>query len=296
MTDLLDAATHMDTLTLHVGDLAEMESYYSSALALTPMSQGGGEVLLGRGSQGIIRLVHTPGLPQPSRRQAGLFHTAMLLPDQATLAATVLAAAQDSRSRFAGSSDHHVSEAFYFTDPEGNGIELYYDRPRELWTGADGSIHMTTEYLDPQNYLATHLNESVVAGVTGAPAQVGHIHLQVGDLETAELFYVDALGFEITTRYPGALFVSAGGYHHHMAMNVWNSAGAPARAATLGLGEVAITVPDRADVEATAARLRHFGHTVADDGASIVVADPWGSAVRLSPAVATNGATAHTGA
>ena len=290
MTDVLDATTHMDTLTLHVGDLAEMESYYSSALALTPLIQSGGEVRLGRGSVEILRLIHTPGLPQPSRRQAGLFHTAMLLPDQATLAATVLAAAQDPRSRFAGSSDHHVSEAFYFTDPEGNGIELYYDRPRAGWTGPDGSIVMATNYLDPQAYLTAHLDDAVVATVTEAPAQVGHIHLQVGDLATAESFSVDALGFEITTRYPGALFVSAGGYHHHMAMNVWNSAGAPARAATLGLGEVAITVPDRQEIEATAARLRHYGHAVADDGASIVVADPWGSAVRLSPASPAVGA------
>ncbi|PWD50146.1 glyoxalase [Serinibacter arcticus] len=284
--DLLAPDTHMDTLTLHVGDLALMESYYASALALVPLVQSGHEVVLGRGGRGVVRLVHTPGLPRPSRSQAGLFHTAMLLPDEATLAATVLAAAQDPRSRFVGSSDHHVSEAFYFTDPEGNGIELYRDRPRLGWLGPDGRISMSTEHLDPNAYLTTHLQESVVAGITGSEAAVGHIHLQVGDLDVAERFFVDALGFEITTRYPGALFVSAGGYHHHMAMNVWNSAGAPARAATLGLGEVAITVPSREDVEAAAERLRHHGHEVADDGRTLRVADPWGSSVALTPAAA----------
>ena len=274
----------MDTLTLHVGDLALMESYYSRALALTPLVQSGREVVLGRAGRGVVRLVHTPGLPQASRSQAGLFHTAMLLPDEASLAATVLAASQDPRSRFVGSSDHHVSEAFYFTDPEGNGIELYRDRPRSGWLGPDGSIAMTTAHLDPNAYLTAHLREEAVSGVAEGEAAVGHIHLQVGDLATAERFYVDALGFEITTRYPGALFVSAGGYHHHMAMNVWNSAGAPARAATLGLGEVAITVPSRADVEAAAERLRHHGHEVADDGRTLRVSDPWGSAVALTPA------------
>ncbi|GMA31906.1 VOC family protein [Litorihabitans aurantiacus] len=282
--DLLAPETRMDTLTLHVGDLGLMSSYYARALALEPLREGDGEVVLGRGGSGVVRLVHTPGLPAPSRSQAGLFHTAMLLPDPATLAATVLAAAQDPRSRFVGSSDHHVSEAFYFTDPEGNGIELYRDRPREGWYGADGAIAMTTQHLDPQRYLDTHLEERVVADVTALPASVGHIHLQVGDLATAERFYVDALGFEVTTRYPGALFVSAGGYHHHMAMNVWNSAGAPARAATLGLGEVTITVPTREDVEAAADRLRHHGHEVADDGSTLRVADPWGSTVALTPA------------
>lgn len=281
--DLLAPDTRMDTLTLRVGDLALMESYYASALALTPLSQGDGEVVLGRGGNGVVRLVHTPGLPQPSRHQAGLFHTAMLLPDEATLAATVLAAAQDPRSRFAGSSDHHVSEAFYFTDPEGNGIELYRDRPREGWWAPDGSIAMATEHLDPQRYLAAHLDEAVVADLSEREGVVGHIHLQVGDLEVAERFYVDALGFEITARYPGALFVSAGGYHHHMGMNVWNSAGAPARAATLGLGEVAITVPTRSEVEAAGERLAARGHAVSDDGLTLRVEDPWGSVVALTP-------------
>jgi catechol 2,3-dioxygenase len=196
----------------------------------------------------------------------------------------VLAASQDPRSRFVGSSDHHVSEAFYFTDPEGNGIELYRDRPRAGWLGPDGAIAMSTEHLDPNAYLSAHLREDVVAGVAQTEAAVGHIHLQVGDLATAERFYVDALGFEITVRYPGALFVSAGGYHHHMGMNVWNSAGAPARAATLGLGEVAVTVPSRADVESAAERLRHHGHEVADDGRTLRVDDPWGSVVALTPA------------
>lgn len=284
-TDILSPDTAMDVLTLHVGDLAAMESYYTSALALTQVSSGAGEVVLGRGSTGVVRLVHTPGLPQPGRNQAGLFHTAMLLPDEAALAATVYTAARDPRSRFVGSSDHHVSEAFYFTDPEGNGIELYRDRPRAQWNGPDGRLHMTTTPLDPQGYLATHLREETLVNQSQRPGIVGHVHLQVGDIARAREFYVDTLGFEVTVgNYPGALFVSAGGYHHHIGMNVWNSAGAPARAASLGLGEVRIRLPSRAEVEAVAERLRHRGGVLTDDGRSVTVADPWGSQVRLTPA------------
>ncbi|PFG19943.1 VOC family protein [Serinibacter salmoneus] len=284
--DVFDPATHMATLTLHVDDLAGMETYYARALGLTPVHAGAGEVVLGRGStptEGLIRLVHTPGLPTPGRDQAGLFHTALLFDTQESLAATVATAAHEPRSRFVGASDHHVSEAFYFTDPEGNGIELYWDRPRDAWSLGQESIHMTTRHLDPTIYLRTHLSDQGLDHLTQARGAVGHVHLQVGDLTTAQRFFVDALGFEITVRYPGALFVSAGGYHHHMAMNVWNSPGAPARAATLGLGEVAISVPTREEVERTAQRLRDHGHEVQDDGHALRVRDPWGSVIAVAP-------------
>ena len=285
MTDVLDAATHMDTLTLHVGDLAEMESYYSSALALTPLIQSGGEVRLGRGSVEILRLIHTPGLPQPSRRQAGLFHTAMLLPDQATLAATVLAAAQDPRSRFAGSSDHHVSEAFYFTDPEGNGLELYADRPRESWQWDGDQVRMTTIYLDPSQFVNSHIDRDLVESgrrpeLSGV---LGHAHLQVGDIATAHEFYVGVLGFDQTARMGRqALFVSAGGYHHHMAMNTWSSEGVGLRAPGLGLGRVDIVVPSAADVAELTTRARSRGVQIREEGGAVELDDPWGNLVRLS--------------
>ena len=132
-----------------------------------------------------------------------------------------------------------MSEAFYFTDPEGNGIELYTDRPRTQWGYVNGEIQMATRYLDPNAYLQRHLTQEVLDAAPGQAGRVGHVHLQVGDVATARAFYVDALGFEPTaTSYPGALFASAGGYHHHIAMNVWHSAGAGPRAASLGLGDV----------------------------------------------------------
>ena len=285
---VLHAATGMDAVTLRVGDLEGMSAYYETALALQPIAERtrGHEVhrVLGRGNTPLLRLIHTPDLPGVDPRQPGLYHTAFLFPDQAALAATVYTAAQHPSSRFTGSADHLVSEAFYFTDPEGNGIELYWDRPRSAWEiTPDGQVQMDTLRLDPNAYLRQHLTEESVAQVGARPGQIGHVHLQVGDLRTARDFYVGAIGFDVTlSGYPGALFASAGGYHHHVGMNTWQSSGAGPRAATLGLGEVAVTVPGREDLDALAARLTGRGLQFADDGRSISVQDPWDTRVTVS--------------
>ncbi|HEU4756787.1 MAG TPA: VOC family protein [Agromyces sp.] len=284
---ILNAATSMGAVTLRVGDLEGMSTYYANAFAMAPLEEQtrGHEVhrVLGRGTTPLVRLIHTPDLPGVDPRQSGLFHTAFLFDDKASLAATVLRAAQDPRSRFVGSSDHLVSEAFYFTDPEGNGVELYTDRDRSTWIHDGEQIRMATNYLDPNAYLQRHLTQAAVDAGPALAGKVGHVHLQVGDLATASDFYVDALGFEATqTGYPGAVFASAGGYHHHIAMNIWNSRGSGPRAASLGLGDVSVTVPGRDDLDALAARLQAHGLQFADDGRSIAVADPWGTHVTVA--------------
>lgn len=284
----LNVDTGMDAVTLRVGDLENMSTYYSNALAMEPIEEAtrGNEVhrVLGRGTTPMVKLVSTPDLPGVDPRQAGLFHTAFLYEDQASLAATVAHAAQNTNSRFVGSSDHLVSEAFYFTDPEGNGIELYVDRDRSQWLHTkDGEVRMDTIYLDPNAFLAEHLDDAVLANTPAQPGKVGHVHLQVGDVPTARAFYVDALGFEPSfSAMPGVLFASAGGYHHHVAMNTWNSQGAGPRAASLGLGDVAITVPGREDLDALAARLNARNLQFADDGRSAQVSDPWGTQVTVA--------------
>lgn len=284
MTDRLPPATDVAAVTLHVGDLAGQGAYYQRALGLTTVAERDGVVVLGRRGTPVVVLEHTPGLPRPSRTQAGLFHTAVLFDTEQDLAAAVLSAARDPRSQFVGSADHLVSRAFYFTDPEGNGIELYHDRDRSQWAWDGGTVRMATEHLDPQAFLEEHLTEGAVDGMVDAVAKVGHVHLQVGDVATARQFYVDALGFEVTCEYPGALFVAAGGYHHHLAVNVWNSRGAGPRASTLGLGSVSITVPTRDELDTVADRLRHRGVALADDGARLRVEDPWRNVVTLSVA------------
>jgi len=176
-----------------------------------------------------------------------------------------------------------VSEAFYFTDPEGNGVELYVDRPRDQWVRHGDQIEITTDYLDPNAFLQRHLPAEPTDVGPALAGSVGHVHLQVGDLGAARAFYVDALGFETTQAgYPGAIFASAGGYHHHIAMNVWNSRGAGPRAASLGLGNVSVTVPALTELESLKARLRSRSIPFRDDGRSVSVTDPWGTAVTAT--------------
>lgn len=291
--DLLGDRTDVGAVTLHAGDLAGLAAYYREALGLVTLAEGTGSVLLGRRATPVLQLHHTPGLPAPRRTEAGLFHTAILFETEADLAAAVLTAARHPRSQFVGSADHLVSQAFYFTDPEGNGIELYVDRPRDAWTRRGGQVLMDTLYLDPQDFLRTHLADATdvtTAALHDAAAKVGHVHLQVGDIPLAREFYSGALGFATTFEISGALFLSAGGYHHHLAVNTWNSRGAGPRASTLGLGEVTVTVLDRTELDAVAARLRARGIAVADDGRSLATSDPWRNRVILTtPEGATTG-------
>jgi catechol 2,3-dioxygenase len=283
--DQLAADTSMGAVTLLVADLDALTAYYRDAVALTVLSTGPGEVVLGRGTTPVIILKAAPELVHASPRDAGLFHTAILFDTQAALAAAVYSVATKAPGTFTGSSDHLVSQAFYFTDPEGNGVELYWDRDRTQWSWAHGQIEMGTLYLDPNAFLQEHLTEQTVAQPTVGGAVVGHVHLSVGDTATAKEFYVDRLGFETTIAMgTQALFVSAGGYHHHMAMNTWNSAGAGRRARTLGLGQVDIVVPGADDIGALGERMSHYGIGTRDDGQTVSFDDPWGNLIRVRTA------------
>ncbi|WP_026543806.1 VOC family protein [Arthrobacter sp. 35/47] len=288
--DLLPAETAMGTVMLKVGNLDRMANYYRSALGLVDIAESDGGLYLGRAGQRLIHLAPAAGLALPEPTEAGLFHTALLFFNRSDLAATVATAAQVAQSadgRYVGSADHLVSEAFYFTDPEGNGIELYFDKPRETWdwTTTEGrrTVVMDNAPLPPRHYLESNLTEESVANQQKAAADVGHVHLQVGDVRTAEQFYVDTLGFERTAGWHGqALFVSAGGYHHHMAMNVWNSRGAGPRKDTLGLGEVLIEVPHADEVGALADRLKVAGIAHHHTGRELRFDDPWRNKLRVA--------------
>ena len=277
----------MGTVMLKVGDLAAVSGYYRDALGLDVVAEADGGMYLGRGRVPLVHLAPAPGLRVAARGEAGLFHTAILFETQADLAAAVATAARHEPTAFVGSADHLVSEAFYFTDPEGNGIELYYDKPREGWdwnrTATGREVRMASLPLPPQAYFGNHLTEAALDGLSAAGAAVGHVHLQVGDTDTAAAFYVDTLGFERTAGFHGqALFVSAGGYHHHMAMNVWNSRGAGPRRDTLGLGEVPISVPSADDVAGLADRLRAAGIASHSTGAELRFEDPWRNRLRVA--------------
>ncbi|WP_211881258.1 VOC family protein [Pseudarthrobacter albicanus] len=281
--DLLPAALTMGTVMLKAGDMKLMTDYYQRALGLDIVAEQDGGLYLGRKQKPLVHLAPAPGLPVPARGEAGLFHTAFLFDDQPALAATVATAAQYAPQSFTGSADHLVSEAFYFNDPEGNGIELYWDRPREAWSWEGKNVVMDSLALPPQRFLQQFLTEESVSGQRGTAAGIGHVHLQVGDVASAHDFYVGTLGFEKTAGWHGqALFVSAGGYHHHMAMNVWNSRGAGPRRDTLGLGEVLIEVPSGDDVGALADRLKVAGVSSHHTGAELRFEDPWRNRIRVA--------------
>ncbi|MGN7862866.1 VOC family protein [Microbacterium sp. 22303] len=275
--------TRMDAVELLVRDLDGMTQFYQHAVTLDVLDQSGPSTTLGRAGAPVVTLRHARDLPSPDPRGAGLYHTAIVFEDQRRLAGALASMARRPGLIFEGSADHLVSEAFYFRDPEGNGLELYRDRPREYWNiSADGSIQMGVDPLDPRRYLEQWYDED--AAGPDASAAIGHLHLQVGDISAAKRFYVDALGFDITTQIDTALFVSAGGYHHHIGLNTWNSAGVGPRSAALGLGDVRIIVPTRDDVDALADRLRVYGIAAADDGHALRFSDPWETRLIVSPA------------
>jgi catechol 2,3-dioxygenase len=287
--DQLADATEMGAVTLRVADLDGMTRYYRDAIGLDLLRQEGARVELGRAARTLVVLEHAPELKHAGPREAGLFHTAILFDSRAALASAVLSVARAHPGSFTGSSDHLVSQAFYFDDPEGNGVELYWDRDRSEWSWVHGRVEMSTLYLDPNRFLQEHLTEEGAAGPIGDDTVIGHVHLSVGDLDPARAFYIDRLGFAETIEIPGqALFVSAGGYHHHMAMNVWNSRGAGRRQQTLGLGRVDIRVPGADDLGELGERMRHFAVPARDaadaHGSALEFDDPWGNTVRVAAA------------
>jgi catechol 2,3-dioxygenase len=261
------APMEIGTVTLTVHDLDRTADFYARALGLAKITSDRTEVTLGAGGNALLRLIADPAARQRSPREAGLFHTAFLMPDRPALGRWVHHAST-SRLPVQGASDHRVSEAIYFADPEGNGIEIYADRPRSAWTKPDGSLHMSTDPLDIED-LATTAD----GPWTGAPdgMVVGHVHLQVGDVAQAESFYSGTLGFPVTAHYPGAAFYGAGGYHHHLATNIWNSRGAGPRTPSTGLTAVEI-LADAASAAAIAAKA----------GRTEDLTDPWGTRITVT--------------
>lgn len=276
---LLPSNSAMGAVTLWVADLAKMIAYYRDAVGLTLFSEIGGRATLGQGENTILILEQKSGMKHASPHEAGLFHTAILFESQAALARAVATVAQKHPGTFTGSADHLVSKAFYFDDPEGNGVELYWDRDRSEWSWTHGSIEMATIFLDPNEFLREHL----VEGSVDQSKRVGHVHLSVGSVAAAEEFYVKMLGFEKTLNWGGqALFVSAGGYHHHMAMNTWRSKGAGKRQLALGLGNVEIQLENGDQVAEVRNRLDFYKQELKFDGQALKVEDPWGNLITLT--------------
>jgi catechol 2,3-dioxygenase len=277
-SELLPANTMMGAVTLWVADLDLMIRYYRDGVGLDLISMESDRAVLGFKNLEIVILEHKPVMKHASPHEAGLFHTAILFPTEAALAKAVYSVAQNFPGRFTGSADHLVSKAFYFDDPEGNGVELYWDRDRSEWSWVHGSIEMDTIMLDPNQYLEEHLTNEPVP----EEKRVGHVHLSVGSIPAAEEFYIKMLGFEKTLNWGSqALFVSAGGYHHHMAMNTWRSKGAGKRQLALGLGNIEIKLENKDQLADTKDRLEFHSLETRINQDSVQVRDPWGNLITL---------------
>jgi catechol 2,3-dioxygenase len=277
--DMNAAPMRVGTVRLKVRDLGSVSAFYQKVLGLSPMDSSDQRITLGNGSSPLLELEGDPALTPHDRRQAGLFHTAFLMPSRADLARW-LAHVSEARIPLQGASDHMVSEAIYLADSEGNGIEVYADRPLSRWRGADGQIDMTTDPLDIQDLLKAAADTKWAA--FPADGMIGHVHLQVGDTEAADRFYLDVLGFEITERYPGASFYGSGGYHHQLAGNAWNSPRAGRRPHGMaGLDNVQIVVREPADIQSVAVRAESVGIEHANTTGGIMLRDPWGTAITI---------------
>lgn len=275
----LPDGTHVGRVRLQVADLARSLAYYQDVLGFQVLERSGNVAVLGAGGESLIELHGRPGAaPTPRRGRLGLFHYAILLPDRPSLGAFVRHLTELGE-RF-GASDHLVSEALYLSDPDGLGIEVYADRPRPEWRTRDRQIVMTTEPLD----LAGVARAAGTRSWRGMPpgTTIGHVHLHVGDLESAAAFYHETLGLDkMVWSYPGALFLSAGGYHHHLGLNTWARGAAPAGEDDARLLDWELVLPDPADVDAAAESFRAAGHDVEREDRTVVVRDPWGTALRL---------------
>ncbi len=286
-THQLPDAMRLGPVHLQVADLERSTAFYHDVIGLQVLDSANGVAHLGALGLGPALLVlheHPGARPVPPRGRLGLFHVAMLLPDRPSLG-RFLTHLIDLGIR-PGMSDHLVSEALYLSDPDGLGLEIYADRPRGTWHALDRQVAMATEPLDVQSVL----DAGSVLPWTGTPdgTTIGHIHLHVGDLQRAETFYHAALGLDkIVWQYPGALFLSAGGYHHHLGVNTWARGAEPARAEETRLLEWTIELPHADDVSAVAASTQREGAPGQLINGELLLHDPWGTAVRVRVASET---------
>lgn len=285
MTDVFDATTHMGTVTLTSTEADALARFYEDVVGLELLGRSGDVLDLGApgGTTPLVRIV---GDPEASRVRGvnGLFHLAVLLPDRADLGHAIRRVV-DHGWRLTGASDHFVSEALYLRDPEGNGIEIYRDVPREDWRWNGGEVDMGTVALDMQPIVDAAAGETATRTRVSPAATIGHVHLSVGSLQDVVPFYRDVIGLDVTAHYGDqATFLSAGGYHHHLGMNTWAGHGLlePPPDVT-GLRSFEIVSPDAVTRAALHERAEAAGAILAEEDDTMVLRDPAGLLVHIRP-------------
>jgi catechol 2,3-dioxygenase len=282
----IDPGTSVGPVRLTVSDVDRSRSFYERAMGLRPSERADGTVAFGTdAAHPLVELRGDSSAPALDPRATGLFHLAILVPTRRDLALALARLAQ-ARWPLDGASDHLVSEALYLSDPDGNGIEIYRDRPREEWSRTADGLRMATLPLDLDDVLG-ELDQAVgFQELAPEGTAIGHVHLQVSDLADAERFYGNVLGFDVMVRgYPGALFVSAGGYHHHLGLNTWRSAGSsPPPPGSVGLSSYEVLLPTPAELERVLGRVRAAGLEIESVGSEAAVRDPACNTVTLRTA------------
>ena len=274
---VLPATLRLGAVHITVTNLDRSVGFYQDAIGLKLHSRDGDVAAMGAGAEDLL-VLHEAPFARPAGRHAGLYHFALLHPSRTELARALVRLA-NTRTRIEGASDHGISEAIYLPDPDGNGIELAADRPKEQWPEQWGNFR--PEPLDLHALLGLVVGEEPQRHA-GRGLVVGHLHLHVGDIERGLAFYRDVVGFEVQTLMPSAAFVSAGGYHHHLGFNVWRGEGVPpAPAGIVGLREWTIELPAAADVATVRERLEAAGVPVEPGERGFLVRDPWNMALRV---------------
>ena len=272
---------HIGAVGLIARDVDLLTGYYQNLLGLTVLERAPKLAKLGVNGATLLEIERLPDAKPDDARTAGLYHTAFLMPTRQDHARWILHIARN-RVPISGASDHGVSEAFYLDDPEGNGIEVYNDRPKAQWQIQSGMVVMQTKQLDIEAIVREV--DPANAAYTAAPdgLRIGHIHLRVGNVEQAEQFYRGVVGLDLTRRRGGATFMSSDGYHHHVGANVWHSDGAGARDKDrAGLAWFSMEAADSTVLDAATARLKAANAEIVVIPGGIETADPWGTRVRF---------------
>jgi catechol 2,3-dioxygenase len=280
----IDPDTALGPVRLTVNDLDRSRIFYERAIGLRATELDDGALGLGvPGGPALVELRGDSSAPRLNRQAPGLYHLAILVPTRLDLAFAIARLVQ-ARWPLDGASDHMVSEALYLSDPDGNGIEIYRDRPRTEWRRDGDQLQMATLPLDLDDIVGQLRGASELEAEVPVGTRIGHVHLQVSDVSEAEAFYHGVLGFDVMVRgYPGALFVSAGGYHHHIGLNTWHSAGAaPGPAGSVGLRSFTVELPDERELAAVLGRLEAAGIAAANASGGVLVRDPFANDVVLS--------------
>lgn len=282
MENRISSDARIGRVSLTVADLDRALAFYQERLGFTQTEREDGKAMLSAGKGDLLRLVEQKGA-RPTHGTTGLYHFAILVPSRFALAKSLKHLA-DTQTAVQGFSDHGVSEAIYLSDPDGNGIEIYRDHPRDQWPLRNGSLAMVSDPLDLNGILSELEGKDAAWTGLDPDSSVGHVHLYVANIAECEKFYGNVLGFDLMQRFGGAAsFLSAGGYHHHIGINVWAGIGAPAPPPTAsGLRWFEVSLPDQDSLQTVIKRLKAANQKPKEHPFGLLVRDPSQNPVLLT--------------